>query len=274
MIGQNNLIKQIDTLIANNNYPKFSIIVGPAGSGKKLICKHIAESLNAFWCYEPDNKIETIRTVITDAYKVCSLTAYVFTDVDNMSIQAKNALLKITEEPPESAYFIMTVSDLNNVLDTIKSRATMFHTDSYSKSDIEEYVKLKKYGDSDLYCDLCTTPGEADKLYTMGAEEFYNYVEKVVDNIAYVSLANVFKIADKIALKPDADGYDLELFLRAFEKVCVSEMIKSKDNYDDFRYWNAGVKATTRILSLLQITGINKSALFDRFIIDVRKEWS
>lgn len=272
MIGQVALINTINRLLKQNIYPQFSIIDGSEGSGKKTICKETFGKTAISMCFVPDNKVETVRNVIVDSYKATEPTMYIFTDVDDMSVQAKNALLKVTEEPPKSAFFVMTVCDLNTVLDTIKSRATIVHMKPYTAKEISQYAS--KYNDSSLYAELCVTPGEVDKLHDMNVEEFYSYVEKVVDNIAYVSLANVFKIESKIAFKPDDKGYDMRLFLVAFQRVCQRRMIEDIEVHDDCVYWIEAIKIVAQVLKQMRVTGINKSALFDRFILEIRKVWS
>ena len=139
MIGQAKLIENINNLISQKHFPRFSIICGLSGSGKKELCKYIAEQMDVFWCYEPDCKVETVRNAIWDAYRVYSPTLYVFADADNMSIQARNSLLKVTEEPPKNAYFIMTLESINNTLPTIKSRATVFEMEPYNAKELIEY---------------------------------------------------------------------------------------------------------------------------------------
>ena len=270
MIGQNNLIHNIDNLIKNNSFPRFSIIVGPEGSGKKEIAKYISNEfgyIRAVYGISVDN----IRQLISDAYKVAFPTVYVLADADNMSPAAKNALLKVTEEPPQNAYFILTLTDLNNTLHTIKSRGTVFYMDPYDAYAIKIYYD-SKYSKSveerDIITAICSTPGEVDKVVEMGTTEFYGYVEKVVDNIAVVSGSNSFKIAQKIKLKEtDTDKYDLKLFLKAFMTICASRL-----RTDPLRYAE-GIKVASRYLQELRITGINKASLFDMFILDIRKEW-
>lgn len=271
MIGQNNLIHNIDTLIENKAFPRFSIIVGPEGSGKKEIAKHISNEfgyIRAIYGISVDN----IRQLISDAYKVTLPTVYVIADADSMSPAAKNALLKVTEEPPQNAYFILTLTDLNNTLHTIKSRGTVFYMDPYSEFDIEHYYDAKYFQPGNDECDIitaiCSTPGEVDKVVEMGTTEFYGYVEKVVDNIATVSGSNSFKIAQKIKFKEtDTDKYDLKLFLKAFMTICASRL-----RTDPIRYAE-GIKVSSKYLQELRITGINKASLFDMFILDIRKEW-
>lgn len=50
---------------------------------------------------------------------------YVFKDCDNMSNAAKNALLKVIEEPPQQAYFVMLLKSTSNTLATILSRGML-----------------------------------------------------------------------------------------------------------------------------------------------------
>lgn len=273
MIGQKNLLNIVDTLIAEGKFPRFSIISGQKGSGKKTLAKHIAHKLDDYNIYYvPDIKVETIRHMIADSYKVNSPTVYIISDADTMSANAKNALLKVTEEPPNDAIFIMTISDINTVLDTIKSRAYIFHMDTYTPEEIIAYADCDV--PDDILIDLCETPGDVDNLSKYGIELF-EFTEKVVDNVAVVSSANALKIADSIAFKDTDDGYDVELFLRAFKAVCGKSMRKAVIEHDtEGQMWySAGVKVVSKYLQQLSTTGINKSALFDMFILDIRREW-
>ena len=271
MIGQNKLKKIIENQVLKNNFPRFSIIVGDRGSGKKTLCKYINEALNVFWCFEPDNKVETVRNVIAESYKRVSPTCYVFTDVDNMSVSAKNALLKVTEEPPNGAYFIMTVTNLDNVLPTIKSRASIYYMQPYSKEELatyyHDYAEDRKADEREVVLRLCNNPGEIDLLCKNGAVALSEFAEKVVDNVAETSGANAFKIANSISFKDGEDGFDFELFMRAFRNICTSRLQQDRDRYI------IGVHLATMCISQMNITGINKKALFDIFILDIRKAW-
>lgn len=207
--------------------------------------------------------------MIEDAYRVNTRTFYIIPDADTMSIAAKNAILKVTEEPPNNAYFIMTLQDLSNTLATIKSRGTVFNMEYYSAQEIGDYYTQNYDADlNDIILDICETPGEVDLLKTFGVYEFYSYVETVVDNIAEVSGANSFKIGEKIAFKAtDTDKYDLPLFWKAFNKVCVQRLRE-----DPIRYAH-GVKTTSKYLQELRINGVNKSSTFDMWLLAIREEW-
>ena len=95
MVGQKHLLQTIDTLIKNTTFPRFAILSGVKGSGKKLISNDIAHKL----CDTVINigiKVDDIREMIKSAYKLTTPCAYIIADADNMSLAAKNALLKVT----------------------------------------------------------------------------------------------------------------------------------------------------------------------------------
>lgn len=269
MIGQCNLQSRIGQLIEDNTFPRFSILVGPKGSGKKtfvheVLIKEITDGL-----YEECGiKVDDVRNLIADAYKIHSLAVYFIPDADNMSNAAKNALLKVTEEPPNNAYFIMTLEDENNTLETIRSRATIFHMDRYTPDEIYQYAKeFTNYtlhdNERDIIKDVCETPGDVNNLGKY-PREFYDYVQLVVDNISEVSLANALKISEKIAMKDESDKYDLKLFWRAFQSVCI-------DRANDGIIYCEYAAATSEYMKKLRIRGINKQMLFDNWIFTIRE---
>ena len=286
MIGQGQLQSRIKQLIEDGTFPRFSIFVGPNGSGKKTLALEIAkwfethEVAYRFMC--SDVKIETIRGIIHGAYTTFGGTnIYIIPDADNMSNAAKNALLKVTEEPPNNAYFIMTLEDENNTLETIRSRGTVFHMDRYTPDEIEEYAA--KYLDAvpgdavpgtkwDIVRDLCETPGDVEILLKSNPSEFYDYVQLVVDNIAEVSLANAFKMPSKISLKDGAEGYDLKLFWKAVSKVML-DRAKERGNSKELVKYCDGYSVTQGYLRKLRVKGINKQMLIDCWLIEIRELW-
>ena len=260
MIGQKNLTKLIKYLISQKGtFSRFSIFVGSRGSEKNKMANYVADQLQAICVEVPDCKVETIRDMITAAYKVTTLTVYNIKDADLMSIQARNALLKVTEEPPNKAYFVMTLEDLNNTLPTIKSRGVVYMMENYTSEELATCVLDKE--ERSICLELCETPGDIDLLRSYKAVDFYKWVTKVVDNIAEVSGSNAFKIAQSIKFKDSDEGYDLILFWKAVCVVCIK---------NGFFY---GHTVTSKYLAKAAIKSINKQMLFDRWILDIREEW-
>ena len=267
MVGQKQLLDDIYNLIDRDKYPRFTIFIGQIGSGRKTLAKEIAKKLDLQVIQLPDVKVDTVRSMIADAYKIPYKYLYIIPNAENMSLAAKNAILKVTEEPPNNAYFIMTVQDESQLLDTIKSRGMIFHMNPYSPTEIGEYADCKDTRELEIITSICEVPGDVDILRKMDVDEFYSYVNNVVDNIAVTSGSNSFKIANKINMKDDADKYDLRLFWRIFMLICLDRIKEEPLKYAE------GVKLTSQYLKDIRITGINKSALFDMWILAIREAW-
>ncbi len=270
------MLYTIDQLLSKDVFPHFVIITGSVGSGRKTLARYIG---NAFGnVAEIDVSVDSIRNMIDNSYKIVDKSVFIIPDADNMSLQAKNALLKVTEEPPNDAYFIMTLEDQYNTLQTIRSRGTIFTLENYSKDELMEFINeaLSPTIADDVdenwklkILKIAQTPGEIKELVKFDVDEFYKFVELVIDNIADSQLANTFKLADKLSLNKDDEGYNLKLFFRAFTPICLQRM----SGIDAPRY-ATGVSITSSALRDIGINGISKPMLVDNWILEMRKAWS
>lgn len=73
---------------------------------------------------------------------------YIIADGDKMTRQAQNGLLKTLEEPPPYAYLIITASNGDKFIETIKSRAVTIQIGINSIEEITGYLK-NKYSNTD-----------------------------------------------------------------------------------------------------------------------------
>ena len=275
MIGQTKLLERISGQIERDRFPRFSIIVGEVGSGKKTLAKNIAQMMGQPAWIAPDIKVDTIRNIIETCYKAEVPIFYVIPDCDNLSNAAANALLKVVEEPPKEAYFILTCENEDNLLSTIRSRGITYMMEPYSYEDkcdyIDQIYDMNKWADDDTDCalEIATAPGDLDFLWTADLPEFLNYVNLVIDNIAEVQGSNAFKIGEKIALKDEEDKYSIRLFWKAFTVLCV---VRMKNGNDPLKFARA-IAITGEFSQQLNIKGTNKQMLFDNWIIAIREEW-
>lgn len=274
MIGQTYLLERINGQIDRGRFPRFVIFVGERGCGKKYLAELIADYMKLPISFV-DNKVETVRQVIDASYTIETPIFYVFTDCDNMSSMAANALLKVTEEPPQNAYFILTCENEENLLQTIRSRGVTYMLEPYTYDDkcdyIEQHGAPESEEDENFILDVASNIGEVKQMLDMNVHQFKTYVELVIDNIAEVSGSNAFKIGDKIALKDENDKndkYDLRLFWKAFRSICT-DRLKAEN---DLKYARA-IAITGDSLSQLNIRGINKQMLFDNWLLSIREEW-
>lgn len=274
MIGQTALLRTIDGIVDNGMFPRFTIIQGADGSGKNLFVEHIRDK-TGYDLIPVNLTVDDIRSCIRSAYEVTVPVIFYLRNADELSPAAKNALLKITEEPPNGAYFIMTVLNENSMPDTLRSRATMFQMEPYTFGELRLYVDIKHMKMPLATFDICENPGEIELLDLAGSQELFDFVYKVIHNIAEVSVANAFKIAESIAFKEDeTDKFDLGLFWKA---VILEECQILADDAVDLT--TEGLKAKAKIVMstkecidmITKTKGINKRNVFDIWILDIRK---
>lgn len=271
MIGQDGIKKRLQTLIDNDKFPACTIITGGKGSGKKLLAMEIAKQISSQIIVAPDISIASIRSVIEDAY-IKHDTCFIIQDADAMSAAAKNAMLKVAEEPPNNTHIIITLENINNTLDTIKSRSSVFPMDTYSPGQLREYAGKYKLSEDelDIVSKICETPGEVDTMAASGVSEFHEYVELVVNNITEVSGANAFKIPSKVALKDNTEGYDIKLFWKMYVQIIFNQSFNTKGIEQLCKLRQVGI--TSRYIQELRIKTVSRKMLMDNWILDIRKE--
>ena len=281
MIGQQKLIAQINDLVAEDRLPRFSIVVGERGMEHEDVGRVIAERLECPYILLQDVKVDTIRNMIKQAYTIHEKMVYIIPHADDMSINAKNALLKVTEEAPNKAYIVMCLEDLNNTLATIQSRGTVFYMYKCKPVEIEDFARSLYVNISDIdereiqLCgELCSTPGDVLYFQKHNISNFYNYAKWVADNVFTMSGAEAFKISDKLALKDEEDKYDCRLFLKALQKafmdrVCITMLKEECGHYCSC----AIVRCIGHYMQDLRIKGINRAMLMDSLILEMRKIW-
>lgn len=275
IIGQTKIINWVDNLTVDS-FPHFIVLIGPKGSGKRTIAKYIADKLSAI-NIDCDIKVDAVRNAITLASTVETPIVYCFANADTMRAEAKNALLKITEEPPKNAYFIFTVVDESTLLETIKSRATVIRMEPYSDDELYEFLK-DIIPDKDFTYDaddednmnciwaMANTPYELKEFLNYGSE-FFDYVNLVIDNISEVEAANAFKSSSKLALHGEDDKYDLGLFWKAFIYNCLNCIDEDPLHYAE------GIIVTDKYYKKQAQLGVNLQQLYDSWVFEIRGVW-
>lgn len=114
-------------------------IVGPKGSGKLRLAKHLCEKILNLKSNEFDFKVDVLDSSkqdgidrIRELKKSLAIKAggagnnykraVIFKNFNTISVPAQNSILKLLEEPPLDTIIIVLVDAKNNVLPTITSR--------------------------------------------------------------------------------------------------------------------------------------------------------
>jgi uncharacterized protein Yka (UPF0111/DUF47 family) len=218
MVGQEKNTNMLVNWRLKKSVPRFILIEGEEGSGRLTLAKSIIKILNATGVIV-GNSIDDVRKTIENAYNVQSTTVYIFRNADDMSLNAKNSLLKVVEEPPNKAYFIMTLKSIDGTLDTIKSRGTLIKMQPYTKE------QLKTFTSDDLVIKYCNTPGKCKNLDRMQILTAETTVNEVIDGLVSKSGTKILKACTKLKSKEaETDKLDCSLFLSVFENLIESNI--------------------------------------------------
>lgn len=220
LIGQTGLKSRLIDLLNQDNLPNTIILVGPEGQGKRSTASWLADQMEAPIYTLPDLKVDSIREMNLDSRTIASPKLYLLADAEGLTPQAQNALLKLSEEPPENAYIVMTVKDTSSLLQTILSRSITFRLDGYSLDELSEFT------DNDELKSLAANPGTILRLQSIDYEQMLQHARKVVSNIGLISAANAFNILKSI----DKANYDLfmSMLIHAYGELVADGVQSAK----------------------------------------------
>ena len=272
MIGQTKILEKLNNLIKENKLPKFILLQGGRGYGKKELCKQIARIMDIDMVMF-ENKVDDLRECIKLAYEQTSPILYVLMDGDTMSVAAKNSILKLIEEPPKNAFIIMLIENEETILTTIKSRAYFLKLDNYTPDEISEYIKSRDNAftekEIDELCLICACPGDVNELLRSENSELLGLVDKLIVNLDKVTLSNLLKISKKFKLNESSEGMDINLFLNCLQNSLYKNYLQTRKD----RYYY-GYREVIFAKGALRHNTTNKLYTLDLLLTEMWKLWN
>lgn len=163
LIGQEDVIKSLNSQLHSGRIPHFFLISGVFGSGKTTLARIIAvwlqtKSENLLDAHSKNYKNYEIseinaanQTGVEDMRRVIESMKYhplppskakvvILDEAHQLSNAAQNAMITETEDVADHVYYIFCTSAINKIIPALKRRAFIVHPKALSKSAIDELV--------------------------------------------------------------------------------------------------------------------------------------
>ena len=242
VVGHRDIIQYIKDAVGQNKVSHAYILNGQRGSGKKMLAKLFAMTLQCESggaepcgecrsCVQANNgnqpdiitvkhekpasiSVDDVRTQIngdimikpySSPYKV-----YIVPEADLMTVQAQNAILKTIEEPPEYAVIFLLTENADSLLPTIRSRCVMLKLRNIKDKLVKKYL-MEQMQVPDYQADLCAAfaQGNIGRAIMLAKSEHFNEIKE--DAIQLMKYIDEMELAEIVAAIKEINRYKLEV---------------------------------------------------------------
>lgn len=235
-IGNEKVKEQLSFLEASNRLPHAIVIEGDEGLGKKTLARDIALNLLCKsddekpcmqcpqcskvskgihpdvyeYCEESRTfKVEKVRDIRDDVFvspNEANYKIYVLGNCQFMNDSAQNAILKVLEEPPEYAVFILTTTTKSALLETVLSRSVVISVEGVDAKLGADYI--------------CSNDDSVDYNDALSAMTVWNgNIGKAMQSLSDGKLSKISTISNDICKSLVSENeYDLLTACAVFER--------------------------------------------------------
>lgn len=233
LIGQKNNYELVTTW---KKFPNFLIIKGEKHSGKKHFISYLCENLFKLKFDSvllESYGVKEIREFVKNMLPNANVVFYI-DNFENASLEAKNALLKVTEETPIGNYIV--ISD-NNPLSTLESRAKILNIEPFIYADLLDLYKDKfpEIPAQKLFLGGINTPAKI--IYYSTLNQFNDIIEityKIADKITYLNILDILPLFNIINIQYDKTQEDICLLFLNILLNIIENKIKTNLHHSYF----------------------------------------
>ena len=249
-IGHEALINNFKQRCLKNTLSHAHLIAGEDGVGKGKLANILAKFiLNGdldreyvdiinYSSEKSSFGVDDVRDIIEEVYKKPfekDKKVIIIHEGNKLTIQAQNALLKTIEEPPKGVYIIILCESLELILDTIKSRCEIYKLKPLTKSELYEYIKIKKfnYDENEIKSAIAFSegvPGRIDRYFNDDKlRELRNNIVILIKNLNKNDLEAILQQEESFSnLKNDKEEV-LNIFGLFIRDILIKKEIENEE---------------------------------------------
>ena len=249
-IGHEALINNFKQRCLKNTLSHAHLIAGEDGVGKGKLANILAKFiLNGdldreyvdiinYSSEKSSFGVDDVRDIIEEVYKKPfekDKKVIIIHEGNKLTIHAQNALLKTIEEPPKGVYIIILCESLELILDTIKSRCEIYKLKPLTKSELYEYIKIKKfnYDENEIKSAIAFSegvPGRIDRYFNDDKlRELRNNIVILIKNLNKNDLEAILQQEESFSnLKNDKEEV-LNIFGLFIRDILINKEIENEE---------------------------------------------
>lgn len=242
VVGHRDIIGYIQDAVQQNKVSHAYILNGQRGSGKKMLAKLFATTLQCETgksepcnecrsCIQANNgnhpdiitvkhekpgsiSVDDIRSQVNGDIMIKPYSSpykiYIIPEADLLTVQAQNALLKTIEEPPEYAIIFLLTENADSLLPTIRSRCVMLKLRNIKDKLVKKYL-MEQLQIPDYQADLCAAfaQGNIGRAVMLAKSEHFNEIKE--ESIQLLKYINEMELSEIVSAIKEINKYKLEV---------------------------------------------------------------
>ena len=249
-IGHEALINNFKQRCLKNTLSHAHLIAGEDGVGKGKLANILAKFiLNGdldreyvdiinYSSEKSSFGVDDVRDIIEEVYKKPfekDKKVIIIHEGNKLTIQAQNALLKTIEEPPKGVYIIILCESLELILDTIKSRCEIYKLKPLTKSELYEYIKIKKfnYDENEIKSAIAFSegvPGRIDRYFNDDKlRELRNNIVILIKNLNKNDLEAILQQEESFSNLKNYKEEVLNIFGLFIRDILINKEIENEE---------------------------------------------
>lgn len=197
------------------------------------------------------------------------------TNAEGINETAQNKLLKTLEEPNPQVVFVLTCTNIEKLLPTLRSRLKKHYLSNINLELVAEDLKLQGVNiDKFLHCDITLT--EAVKYSSTQDIEVLNTIEQCIYGLK--SSADIPNVVAKLKLKPEQRKEFFKLLLNATNCALTGTQGVFDEGFIAYMQTAFNMKVLIKMLKLIDNANkmveanVNFNYVIDKLFYDILKE--
>lgn len=147
--GNKGVVKSIQNLLGEETPPKSWLFYGMSGVGKTTIARILAKKVGASNTGLIEMNVADLRgidamreVVMLSQTRIAGsdVSVFILDECHQLTKEAQNLLLKVLEDTPKHAYFVLCTTEITGILKTIRTRCKEFQFKPLEENDMIELL--------------------------------------------------------------------------------------------------------------------------------------